>query len=76
MKLELICAWHNLRKLLKFLVLYLGGVALLLWLAPMAALLIEDLYESMSGMLKLSAVLAFLVSVTTWHILGRRRAED
>ena len=43
MKLELICAWNNLLKLFKFLVLYVGGVALLLWLLPMAALFLQDL---------------------------------
>ena len=76
MKLELICAWNNLLKLFKFLVLYAGGVALLLWLLPKAALFLQDLYDAMSGLAKIAAVLVFFLSVTSWQLLRQRREQE
>lgn len=75
MKLELICAWNSLLKLLKFLVLYVGGVALLLWLLPMAALFLQDLYEGMNGLAKIAVVAVFFLSVTSWQLLRQRREQ-
>ena len=44
MKLELICAWRNLLRLLRFLVLYAGAVAILFYLLPPAASYLQSIY--------------------------------
>lgn len=74
MKLELLCAWRNLSKLVRFLVLYAGGVALLFFLLPMLAALIQPLYESVSGSVKLAAVAMFLLLVGAWQYRSRRQS--
>lgn len=71
MKLEMLCAWRNLLKLLKFLVLYAGGVALLLYLLPMGAALLQSGYESMSGIVKLSVVAGFGLAVSAVYLWSR-----
>ena len=78
MKLEVLCAWRNLLKLAKFLVLYAGGVALLLYLLPMGAAWLQSGYESMSGIAKLSVVAGFGLAVGLAYIWSRisRRGGD
>ena len=75
MKLELVCAWRNFLKLLRFLALYAGGVALLLYLMPRGALLLQAQYESLSGPVKFGVLAVFILAIVLWQLAGHRRAD-
>ena len=72
MKFEMRCAWRNLLRLVKFLVLYAGGVALLLYLVPMGAALLQAGYESMSGIARLFLLAGFGLAVIGIYLHGRQ----
>ena len=73
MKLELICAWRNLLRLLRFLVLYAGTLAILFYLLPMAASFLQSAYESMNGAVKAAGLALFILAITAWQIRAWRR---
>lgn len=73
MKLELICAWRNLLRLLRFLVLYAGVVAILFYLLPLAASFLQTAYESMTGAVKAAGLALFILAITAWQIRSWRR---
>lgn len=77
MQLELICAWNNLTRLLRFLVLYAGSLAALFYVLPLVAFVLQTVYESMDGFLKLSALALFVLAISAWQYRNWRqdRAE-
>lgn len=72
MKLELVCAWRNLLKLFRFLLLYAGGVALLFYLLPIVFANLEGQYDALSGTARFAAVTGFFLVIAVWQIIGKR----
>ena len=75
MKLELICAWRNLLRLLRFLVLYAGAVVILFYLLPLAASFLQAVYESMNGAVKAGGLALFILAVAAWQFRSWRQAR-
>lgn len=76
MKLELICAWRSMLRLLRFLVLYAGAVVVLFGLLPMLASYLQSQYETMSGTVKAAGVVVFLLSIAAWQLRQWRNEHD
>ena len=76
MKLEPACAWRNVLKLFRFLVLYSGGVALLFFLMPKGALLLQAQYENLSGPMKFGTLAVFILAIVIRQLVRRRRTVE
>ena len=72
MKKSLVESWNALMKLVRFLVWYAAGVSLVFYLLPIAGLVLEVQYESLSNSTRFFAVIGFFAVVVAWQVVSIR----
>ena len=72
MKPQWNCAWYSTMKLARFMALYGGVVATVLYLLPFAGSFLEAQYMALSGTVRLAAVAGFLLVIAVWQALVAR----
>ena len=72
MKKSLVNGWNSLLKLLRFLAWYGVAVVTLFYLLPIAGLVLETQYETMSSAAKFFSVIGFFMVIVTWQALSIR----
>ena len=64
--------WNSFLKLFRFLAWYGIGVITFFYLLPIAGLILESHYETLSSVARFSAVVGFFIVVGAWQVVSMR----
>ena len=72
MKKRLLESWKNLLRLFRFLFWYGIAVATLLYVLPVAGVVIEQHYDALSSTFKFFSVIGVFAVIGAWQVIGMR----